>query len=251
MHWDLVRQWIGSLGPVVAIGTAAVPYWRNSKDRRREQAAHMYCGYSPKYEVFPQGNGLPTGQPEHDGVKAIPIVMDNGLIGSEMAVLAQRPDADLSATSLTLNRNAERVKLDLYSTSDEPFFNIAVWVTDRAGHDRLATSVGQLEPHGKLRHYVYFNLLTLPASPLHIRLEFQDAAGRSWQRIGTGPVKQRRRLTPTGTAGESPDRIAVPIQPKPDHYSSELRAWRSIPASEVPALLAGNTTTSDADSSAP
>lgn len=247
MHWDLVRQWIGSLGPVVALGAAVVPYRRNSKDRRREQATHLYCGYSPKYELALPGDGFPDGRRETDGVPAFANVTSGKLTDPMMAWALTSPDANVEAINHSLYEYAERVRLDLYSTSDEPFFNVAIWVTDTHGTDKLAAAVGQIEPRGKQRYYAYFDVGTLPATPLDIRLEFQDAAGRSWQRFGTGPVKQCRHLTPTGTTGESPDRIVIPIQSKPDHYSSGRRVMRSMPANEVPALLAGNTGAPDAD----
>lgn len=235
-HGETVRLWIGSLGSVVALGAAVAPYRHNSKDRSRAQATHLYCGFTPTYEIGLPGDGLPNGSPQSDGVPTVLVGSPPAALVPDSAVQELRGNSDQASQRFELIKHAELVTLNLYSTSDEPFFNITIWITDAHGIDQAATRQDQLEPHVRVRHVAYFERGTLPASPLHVRLEFQDANGRSWQRIDTGPVWQRRHLTPTRNTSTSTDYVDVPIRPKPDFYSTGLRASRSMRADQAPGL---------------
>ncbi|HET9082019.1 MAG TPA: hypothetical protein VFO01_16100 [Trebonia sp.] len=81
----------------------------------------------------------------------------------------------------------------LVSTSDETFSGLRTWLVMSDGHDvYVELGFNEMAPHEDKSHTCYFWPGEI-AGQMKVRLQFQDANGRWWERVNGTPVRQLRR----------------------------------------------------------
>lgn len=169
VDWGDVPTWIGSVGTVIAAAWAVFLYNGTVRDQRWAQARLL----SPVGDTVPVQDLV--GSPADE-----PCVAPSGAIGldaqGQVVLLGEFPKATIH----------------LVSTSSEPFTNVYVRL-DIAEGEAVSFPLGfdAVAPHETKIATAYFEPGVI-AGTMPVRLQFEDAHGRRWEKSSNKPLRQLR-----------------------------------------------------------
>lgn len=171
--WGDVPTWIGAVGTLGAVFWAVFLYANSIRDRKRAQARLLApVGGAVPVQV------LPGDRVEYEGTA------EGGLIGIG-------PDRKLVVLS-----EAYVATVRLVSTSDETFSDIRADLLLQDGREvEFALSFSEIAPYEEKKVTNYYRPGTISGG-MKVRIRFQDANGRLWERVNGEPVREihhRRR----------------------------------------------------------
>lgn len=187
INWGDVPTWIGSIGALGALFWAVFLYSRSLNDQRRAQARLIApVGGAVPVQALP---GEPTKDPSSGSIEMFTLQ-----IGSKPIVA----------------KEVFQATVRIVSTSDETFSGLRTWLVMEDGRAvYFGLGFNEMAPHEDKSFTCYFWPGEI-SGPMKIRLQFQDANGRWWERVNGTPVRQLRRgpdeIPPRHE--QSPDRVA-------------------------------------------
>lgn len=171
--WGDVPTWIGAIGTVVAVFWAVFLYANSIRDQRRSQA-RLFA---------PVGGAVP--------VQLLPGDIVEGEGTSEAGLVGVGSDRKLRITS-----EAYAATVRLVSTSDETFASVrADLLLQDGGTVEFHLSFNEIAPHEEKKVTNHYRPGVISGA-MKVRIRFQDANGRCWERVNGEPVRevrQRRR----------------------------------------------------------
>lgn len=175
MIWGSVPEWVGAVGTAAAFLWAVFLYRQSIRDKEIAQARLLSIVKPP-----------------------VPIqILPDRVTGEAPKIfLAGNPQlrAKSGGTGVELVTTEESVLVDLHlvSTSDETFFIESVDILRRDGTVvPVPNSWPDIAPHAEFKVGVHFPTDYLGATE-SFRIRFQDASGRTWERINRQPVRKFR-----------------------------------------------------------
>lgn len=195
-QWEALRNWLTTVGGLIALLIAANTYRRNVRFKREEQAQLVYsklgslAGYAAgvRFDLLPNNAKVGTGIPlEWIGTEDSPY---------ELGGFGQAPDPVLQATVTIHNGSRELIgpaRVQLVNLAGIP----QAW-------EQTSISVDVIEPECDfVVGFTWVNNL-FPGQPgLATTLIFRDASGQWWRRHRSEPIElvhddpENSGLTPT------------------------------------------------------
>jgi len=212
-HLDALRNWVGTIGGVVALTIAARTYRRNVRVRSEEQARLVYSGLTHAV---------------HHGVGAMLEMLPNdarvgGRGGGTTIVTPTSPDEKayelalvpvIQVTAVIHNRSKELIgpaKIQLVNSG-----------LDRI-YDTFSVNLNAVEPETDYIVDFVFPNDVHPGSPsLATTLLFRDASGQWWRRHRADPIErvhddpENNAWTPAERAGWDSNVRAMGREPSPE-----------------------------------
>lgn len=171
VNWGDVPTWVGSIGAVGALFWAVFLYSRSLNDQRRAQARL----------IAPVGGAAPVQVRPGEAAKN-PSVSKEGMFAIENGLKVIATDKVFYWATVRL-----------VSTSDETFSGLRTWLVMEDGREVYFTlGFNEMAPHEDKLQTCYFWPGEITGQ-MKVRLQFQDANGRWWERINGTPVRQLRR----------------------------------------------------------
>lgn len=168
--WGDVPTWVGAAGALAAFGWAVFLYAGSVRDQRRAQARLL----------------APVGG-------AVPVV---DLPGSPVRAAGTAPPGFLALNAqkqLVTTAALPHVTVHLVSTSDETFTGIRAWLDlDDGSSVRFPLGFEAMAPHADETAVVYFEDNVVRGN-MRVRIQFQDANGRWWERSNATPLRRLRK----------------------------------------------------------
>lgn len=170
VNWGDVPTWVGSIGAVAALFWAVFLYSRSLKDQRSAQARL----------IAPVGGAAP--------VQALPDEPVRSPSSGKGGMFALGPDH-----KMIVAKEVFWARVRLVSTSDETFSGLRTWLVMSDGREaHFELSFNEMAPHEDKSQTCYFWPGEI-SGQMKVRLQFQDANGRWWERVNGTPVRQLRR----------------------------------------------------------
>lgn len=168
--WGDVPTWIGATGTVGAVFWAVFLYANSIRDRKRAQA-RLFA---------PVGGAVP--------VQVLPGERVDSEGTSEGGLIGVGPDRKLIIIS-----EAYAATVRLVSTSDETFSDVSADLLLQDGREvKFALSFSEIAPHEEKKVTNHYRPGTI-AGGMKVRIRFQDANGRLWERVNGEPVRELRQ----------------------------------------------------------
>lgn len=173
LDWGDVPTWVGAIGALAAFGWAVFLYGGTVRDQRRAQARLL----------APVGGATP--------VLDLPGTTIRGEGVAPKGALMLNAERQLVSTG-----SFPWVNVRLVSTSDETFTGIRVWLDLEDGTTvRFPLGFSEMAPHEDKDVYAYFEPGRVRGN-MEVRIQFQDANGRWWERSNATPLRALRREPP-------------------------------------------------------
>lgn len=170
INWGDVPTWVGSIGAVGALFWAVFLYSRSLKDQQRAQARL----------IAPVGGAAP-----HQALPGTPVRDQSSGKGGMFGLGANHKPI--------VAKEVFWATVRIVSTSDETFSGLRTWLVMEDGRDvYFELGFDEMAPHEEKSQTCYFWPGEI-AGQMKVRLQFQDANGRWWERVNGSPVRKLRR----------------------------------------------------------
>ena len=150
VDWGDVPAWIGSIGTAVAFILAAWVYLQSFRDRRAEQARKV-AAWAP------------------GGITLL------------------SPGEEIPRTPMTVDVESIHTLVHVYNLSDELVSDLTMRLVRLDGtefDERARTHWTDVGPGQRIENGIRLPYDGRPLTPLRVQIEFTDAAGRRWRRLG-------------------------------------------------------------------
>ena len=223
-EWDALRNWLGTIGGVVALLIASSTYRRNVRIKREEQARLVYSKATHQnfhtpgtfFELLPNDARIGSGSPGYEIVVQVDKNGQQKAMGHALLPIIQ-------VTAVIHNGSKELIGPARIQMVDKGFKR--TW-------DEFSIKVGDVAPESD--YVVNFTWINEhhPGQPaLGTTVIFRDASAEWWRRHLTEPIEQVHNdpensgPTPTERVGIRAQQIVMGVDPMEEHKVTWRVHW--------------------------
>jgi hypothetical protein len=201
-EWDGLRNWLATIGGLVALLIAANTYRRNVRNKREEQARLIYSKFThvehpmpgTTFELLPNGASIGSGCP------AVQIITNPD------------PDAEAKALGLAMAPLIQATVI-IHNGSKELIGPVRVQMVNGAPipqpWEHTSISVAAVEPESDyVVNFTWINNLHPGQPGLATTVIFRDASGQWWRRHRSEPI-ERVHDDPENSGPTPVERVAI------------------------------------------